>query len=174
MRESEVPVTFHPPGKPVHVLQGTGLVEAAAGAGVALDLPCGGEGVCGKCRVVVRSGAGEPNAVEQDALTVDELQQGVRLACQTSVSGPMTVEVPETSVLASYHKILAQTDATRQVAPDSAIGKHYVELPPPARGDDDADLIRLHHALGPFDVDLDLLRELPHRLREHKFRGTGV
>lgn len=174
MRESEVPVTFHPPGKPVHVLQGTGLVEAAAGAGIALDLPCGGEGVCGKCRVMVRSGAGEPNAVEHDALAPDELEQGVRLACQTSVSGPMTVEVPETSVLASYHKILARTDANRQVAPDSATAKQYVELSPPARGDDVADLVRLQKALGPFEVGLDLLRELPHRLREYKFRGTGV
>ena len=121
MRESEVPVTFHPPGKPVYVLRGTGLVEAAAGAGIALDQPCGGEGVCGKCRVVVRSGAGEPDATEQAALGADELEQGVRLACQTTVPGPMTVEVPQTSVLASYHKILAQTDAARQSAPDSAV-----------------------------------------------------
>jgi len=174
MRESEVPVIFEPSGKRVHVLKGTRLMEAAAGAGIALDLPCGGEGVCGKCRVVVRRGACEPNAVERNALTAKELEQGFRLACQSSVCGPMTVEIPETSVLASYHKILARTEGAPQAATDPAIRKQYVELPPPDRTSDEPDLVRLERALGPFDVDLDLLREIPGRLREGQFRGTTV
>ena len=173
-RESEVKVVFEPLGKQVHVLEGTKLIEAAAGAGIALDLPCGGEGVCGKCRVIVRRGAGEPNAVERDALTAEELDQGYRLACQSSVEGPMTVEVPETSVLASYHKILARTENAAQAATDPAIRKRYVELPAPKRGDDQPDLVRLQQALGPFELDLDLVRVLPGRLREEGFRGTAV
>ena len=51
MRETEVPVTFQPPEKTVYVLRGTRLLEAAAMAGLVLDSPCGGEGICGKCRV---------------------------------------------------------------------------------------------------------------------------
>ncbi len=173
-RESEVRVVFEPLGKQVHVLQGTKLMEAAAGAGIAIDLPCGGEGVCGKCRVIVRRGACEPNAVERDALTQEELDQGFRLACQSSVCGPMTVDVPDTSVLASYHKILARTEDAARVATDPAIRKRYVELRPPDRGDDEPDLVRLQEALGPFEVDLDLAREMPVRLREEGFRGTAV
>ena len=34
MREKEVPVTFQPLGKTVHVLQGTRLMEAAADLGL--------------------------------------------------------------------------------------------------------------------------------------------
>ena len=174
MHESEVPVTFQPLGKQARVLKGTRLMEAAAGAGIAIDLPCGGEGVCGKCRVVVRRGACPPNAVERSALTQEELEQGYRLACQSSVSGPMTVEIPQTSVLASYHKILARTEGVPQAAADPAIRKQYVELPPPDRGSDEPDLVRLERALGPFQADLDLLREMPGRLRENGFRGTAV
>ena len=56
MREAEVPVTFLPAGRTVYVLAGTRLIEAAAEAGIILDSPCGGEGVCGKCRVRWKTG----------------------------------------------------------------------------------------------------------------------
>lgn len=173
-RESEVPVVFEPLGKRVYVLAGTKLMEAAAGAGIALDMPCGGEGVCGKCRVVVRRGAGEPNTVERNALTAEELARGVRLACQSSVSRPMTVEIPETSVLGSHHKILVRLEGSSEAATDPPIRKQYVELPPAARGSDQPDLLRLEQAIGPFEIDLDLVRELPGRFRQGGFRGTAV
>jgi len=174
MLEQEVSVTFQPWGKTAYVLQGTKLVEAAAGAGIALDLPCGGEGICGKCRVRVASGACRPTPVEQKAFTARELEQGWRLACQSSVCGPATVEVPERSLPASYHKILAGSQELSQTATDPAISKRYVELPPPERGDDEADLARLEQALGPLEIDLELLRKLPVRLRKTRFRGTAV
>ena len=90
---SEVRVTLQPLGKTVSVARGTRLSEAAAAAGLALDMPCGGEGVCGKCRVIVRQGAGDPGVVERRIFTEDELRRGFRLACQTTVTETMTVEV---------------------------------------------------------------------------------
>ena len=174
MHEAEVPVSFQPLGKTVYVLKGTGLVEAAAGAGIALDLPCGGEGLCGKCRVVIRSGVGPPGPVERSTLSERELDEGVRLACQSSVAGPMTVEVPATSVLASYQKILARVEDTAAFAADPPVRKQFVELPPPKRGDDEADLVRIERAVGPFEADLQLVRELPGRLRQADFCGTAV
>ena len=33
------------------------ILSGLALAGLALDMPCGGEGICGKCRIVVRKGA---------------------------------------------------------------------------------------------------------------------
>ena len=55
MREAEVPVTFLPADRTVYVLEDTRLIEAAADAGIILDSPCGGEGICGKCRVQVKT-----------------------------------------------------------------------------------------------------------------------
>ena len=61
-------------------------------------------------------------------------------------------------------------------ADDPPVRKRYVELPPPTRGDDAADLLRLERALaaGPLEIDLSLLREIPARLRAADFRGTAV
>jgi uncharacterized 2Fe-2S/4Fe-4S cluster protein (DUF4445 family) len=174
MLELETPVKVFPPGKTVYVLPGTRLVEAVVAAGPALDLPCGGEGTCGKCRVRVTQGAGEPGPAERRAFTAEELDQGFRLACQVLVNGPLAVEIPPTSLLSSSHKILARTEGAVTVAADPAVYKRYVELPPPERGSDEADLGRLQRAIGPVEPDLEFLRELPARLRENEFRGTAV
>ncbi len=174
MRDAESPVVFQPMGRTVHVLRGTRLLEAAAGAGLAFDTPCGGEGTCGKCRVVVRQGAGEPVDAERRVFSARELTEGFRLACQTTVEGPMTVEVPPTSLLATQYQILARTEAEAVAAVDPPLRKTFVELPAPDRSDDAADLARLRRAIGPVEPDLDLLRGLPGLLRPQAFRGTAV
>ncbi len=174
MRETEVPVTFRPPGKTVFVLEGTRLLEAAAGAEVVLDLPCGGEGACGKCRVAVSRGASTPTEAERRVFSPAELEAGLRLACQSSVSAPATVEVPQASLLGSHHKILARSEETSRPDGKPAVCKRYVELPAPARGDDVADLVRLQRATGPLQTDLELLRRIPGLLRKTNFRGTAV
>ena len=43
MSESDARVTFEPAGKTVAIRRGTRLLEAAVGAGIPLDLPCGGD-----------------------------------------------------------------------------------------------------------------------------------
>lgn len=174
MRETEVAVTFQPSGRTVHVLGGTSLLEAAVGAEIVLDQPCGGAGTCGKCRLVVAAGASPPTEAEIDLLTPEELDAGVRLACRASVDGPMSVEVPEDSLLASHHKILVGGSPLSTTSIDPAIRKQYVELPPPDRDDAADDLTRLQRSIGPFRIGLELLREMPARLREANFRGTAV
>ncbi len=175
MLEREIPVLVSPPGKTVYVLPGTRLVEAVAAAGVTLDLPCGGEGTCGKCRVRILSGAGPASPVEAQQLSNEEIGRGLRLACQTVVRDPLHVEIPPSSRLAEAYKILADTLAREQVAIDPAVVKRYVELPRPERGRDEAaDWRRLQRALGPCEPDVEALRELPGLLREHDFRGTAV
>jgi len=174
MLESEIPVTVSPPGKTLYVLPGTRLVEAVVAVELALDLPCGGEGTCGKCRVRITRGAGEPGPAERRAFTPEELDQGFRLACQVVVEAPLEVEIPRTSLLASAHKILARAGQTAEMEADPAVAKRWVELPPPDRANDEADLARLQRAVGPIDADLSFLRQLPVRLRESQFRGTAV
>ena len=177
--DAPVEVRFTPQGRSVRVSKGTGLVDAAFSAGITLDLPCGGEGLCGKCRLIVQNGANRPNATEENALTESEIEQGFRLACQTSVTGPMTVHVPSTSLLPTFHKILNRTVGETGETPDIAIDdpvvrKQYVELPPPGRDDAAADLERLRRQIGPLEIDLDLTRRIPRILRDGRFRGTAV
>ena len=174
MRETEVQITFRPSGRTVHVLAGTRLQEAAADVDLVLDSPCGGEGVCGKCRVIVSGETPEPTPVEIALFSAEEIEAGWRLACQSPVCGPVTVEIPKTSLLESHHKILAQSEGSSRPAGEPAVSKRYVELSVPARGDDEPDLIRLRQAVGHFETDLDLLRTISRRMREAGFRGTAV
>ena len=159
MRETEVSVAFQSPEKTVYVLRGTKLLEAAALADLVLNSSCGGEGLCGKCRVVVAAGAGQPTpAEEKQFFSAAELHSGCRLACRCTVDGPMSVVVPQPSLLGARGQILVHSEGTVAAEVDPVVRKRYVELPLPARGDDDADLLRLEKAVGPLEIDLDLLR----------------
>ena len=150
MREAEIPVKFEPQGNTVFALQDTKLLEAASRAGITIETPCGGQGTCGKCRVRVIANACDPNETERKLLRREDLDNGVRLACQSCVCGPTTVEVPETSVSGLSFQILAATESTPEAQTDPPIRKRYVELTAPARGDEVPDVERLQRAVGPF------------------------
>ena len=170
----EFPVTFQPGDKRVFVLGGTRLQEAAIAAGLVLDAPCGGEGTCGKCRVVVSEGASQATPEEQRLLSAEELHAGCRLACQTIVQGPTGALVPATSLVDRPYQILVESDSATSTDGSPVISKHYLELPAPARDDDAADLERIERCLGPLEIDSPLLRELPRQLRAAHFQGTAV
>lgn len=89
-------VTFLPAGKTVVVADHTTLLQAAVQAGLQLDAPCGGGGVCAKCRVRVCSGQSAAGG-SSHRLTADEIAGGWRLACGTKVTEPLVVEIPAAS-----------------------------------------------------------------------------
>lgn len=75
-----MPTIFIPgQGRNINVDAGTTLLDALKRSGIYPDAPCGGNGTCGKCRVLV-----------------DGAQA---LACQTSVDRDMTVKLPQTAGL---------------------------------------------------------------------------
>ena len=49
-------VRFLPDGHETTVEEGKTLLEAARGANVYVGAICGAEGICGKCRVIIREG----------------------------------------------------------------------------------------------------------------------
>lgn len=102
-------VTVLPLGRTIQVPSGSRLVEVARQLGLAINLPCGGEGVCGKCRVFVRSGVAKPTAADRRHLSEAEIQRGVRLACQLMVSADLVVEVPEALLVKASHQVLTDT-----------------------------------------------------------------
>jgi len=173
-RQEEFLVTFQPGERKVHVLAGTRLQEAATAADLVLDAPCGGEGTCGKCRVIVSEGAAPPTEEERLRLTAEDLHAGCRLACQSTVERPMSVLVPSTSLVDRPYQILVHCEARVTAEGEPWICKRYLELPRPDRGDDLSDLARLQRQLGPVEADLSFVRELPCRLRNTHFQGTAV
>lgn len=172
MADKQVSVTFQPSGRTAHVLVGTKVLEAAAGAGLTIQTPCGGGGVCGQCRIQVTGGDCPPGEAERRTFTADQLRAGWRLACQTAICGRAVITVPHTSLFADDQQILTAGAAATEVMP--AVRKIFVRLPAPTLTDNDADLRRLQRQVGPVEVDPPLLAELPRLLRAGDFTGTAV
>lgn len=55
--------------------------------GVRTELPCGGHGRCGKCKVRASGDLSEPDAQERASLSAAELASGFRLACRARLLG---------------------------------------------------------------------------------------
>lgn len=86
-----VSITFEPSGINGVVAQGTYLVDAARRMGVPLSAGCtAGKGECPACVVSVKAGANllsPPSVAEEKQLGVEQLNQGLRLACQVKLEG---------------------------------------------------------------------------------------
>jgi len=158
----------------VFVLADTRLLEAAGRAGMTVETPCGGAGTCGKCRVRITAGLSDPSPQDAEFFSDEELNDGWRLACQTSISNDTIVSIPASSRFADRHQILAeaQSSATQDVLP--TVRKKFVELTPASLASDAPDLIRLQEATGPIQADLETMRRLSPSLRQWGWSGTAV
>ncbi len=67
------------------------LSALLSAAGIPFGMPCGGRGVCKKCCVEVFGSVSAPTDAERAALTEEELQNGIRLACMAYALGDVTV-----------------------------------------------------------------------------------
>lgn len=145
--------------------------------GMKVLMPCGGEGTCGKCAVEIHPDPPAPSLFDLKHLTGEEIERGVRLACQTRVDRAMSVLIsPGMRVLGD--KILVD-GLKRTFDLDPSVIKTYAELPEPTLEDQASDLFRIKRALNlpddrcP-DFDIDLLRELYSLIRNADFKVTAV
>ncbi|MBC8447682.1 MAG: 2Fe-2S iron-sulfur cluster binding domain-containing protein, partial [Chloroflexi bacterium] len=67
-------VTLKPSGNRIEVEAGTLVSDAIEEAGLELNLPCGGQGRCGRCKVVVEEGQVKRRSISR--LSQTELEQG--------------------------------------------------------------------------------------------------
>ncbi len=109
-------LTFEPLGRRVPIREGETLLEAAQSSGVELQAICSGEGTCGGCRVRPTEGRlTPPTEKELVLLGRQELDDGVRLACQARALGPARVEIPPESLTAAQR--LQVDDAAEEPGP---------------------------------------------------------
>jgi uncharacterized 2Fe-2S/4Fe-4S cluster protein (DUF4445 family) len=87
-----VQVRFKQANVAIEVKKGTTILEAARMAGVFVESPCNGTGICGKC--LVRLDRESLSHVVQKAQghAVNRIDQGHVLACQTELNGDVSVE----------------------------------------------------------------------------------
>ncbi len=182
-------VVFLPHNKEIAVADGENLIRAAMEAGVHVNASCGGEGVCGKCRVVVESGAVEGGISEK--LSKEDIAKGYRLACRSIVRGDVTVRIPiESEVDASVLNMQSTPRRTARIRQMNfnelkerglfvpPVEKKYLELPPPSHADNQSDVTRLvnflrtQHDEHRLEVDLSVIRKIGPVCRESDFKVT--
>ena len=182
-------VRFEPSGLKIEVPKGTVLLEAAHKAGIYLSSICGGDGYCGKCKVIVDHSSlvqSKPTAL----LTPDEIRENVVLACQSKVLSDVTVTVPKSHTLETT-QILMDSNAHRfsQLAGDMRAGvfefdplvkKIYLEMTPPSLNDHIADHERLYLAIREkidapiMQTGFRILQKLPSLLMKSDYKVTAT
>jgi len=180
-------IAFEPDGKTIDVPVGTTLLAAATQAGVFINGICGGDGVCGRCRVIVKQGTVTGGST--GPFTHQEIQAGYILACEGRVASDVVVEVPPETRLAEApalgeRDVPELTDVSRTARPalklDPLVAKVPLNLPKPDLDNNISDLQRLEHALkgrtgeAGFQMGLKVTRRLPDALRHADWNVTAV
>jgi len=169
-------VTFLPAGRTIEIGGGVTLLQAARQAGEHIDAPCGENGKCGKCRVIMKDGpVSEMSAHEQRLLKPEEIAAGVRLSCEAMPLGAVTVEIPETSRNMANRK--AAADLRRPIAAKPYTRKICVQVPQSSVTERDFrdDLTRLREVLQEVGgVELEAARALHTTLTDGNYTVTAV
>jgi len=179
-------VRFEPSGLKTEVAGGTVLLDAARQAGIYLSSICGGDGYCGKCKVIIDQG--QFQARPTSLLTPDETRENMVLACQTRILSDMIVTVPKYHALETS-QILMDIDTKRfselagevkaGIFPfDPLVRKLYLEMTPPSVQEHTADHERLYLAIREkidapiMQTGFRILQKLPRLLQDSGYKAT--
>jgi uncharacterized 2Fe-2S/4Fe-4S cluster protein (DUF4445 family) len=184
-------VVFLPHETEIMVPDGETIIHAAMEAGVHINASCGGEGVCGKCRVMIEQGTVEGGISEK--LSQEDRDSGYRLACQAFVKSDLMVRIPVESAMDAsalrMHKTPRKSAHIRVMNFDELkekglfvppVEKIFLQLPKPTPQDNLPDITRLisylklKHDEHRLDVALSVIRKIPDAIREKDFEVTAT
>jgi len=166
-------ITILPEKRGIPVSVGENLLGALRRNGFDIPSPCNGAGTCGQCRVRFEQGAPTPTDGDRRFLNSQEIEDGWRLSCLHEVDGEAKLHlVTQGGELDAK----AQADnALEEGEIDPGIDAHFLQLSPPGRDDQRADLLRLQEGLGQeLAVPPPILKKLPSILRANGFSLTVV
>ena len=182
-------ITFLPHNLSIDAPRGSSVIQAALEAGVHINASCGGEGVCGKCRVRVEEGQVTDGVSEK--LSPEDIQKGYRLACRSAVVGDLTVRIPVESAIDPA--VLNRPASPRRSARIrkfnfeelkerglflAPVEKKFLQIPPPSPSDNLPDLTRLigflklQHDEHKLEADISVIRKIPAVIRQDPWRCT--
>ena len=173
----EFTIKFSPIGKRIIESRPRLLLDIAREAGVGLKSLCGGKGKCGKCKVMVNP-VNQPTAIERKLLTQDEIDEGYRLACCTTIREDTEVYVPPSSI--TEEQRLQTWGKEIEVKPFPSVRKLHLVLPKATLSDVTPDLQRIKEKLNrKYNVkvdsaDLKVLNIIGPTLRDSDWSITAI
>ncbi|MBN2159195.1 MAG: DUF4445 domain-containing protein [Spirochaetes bacterium] len=187
----DIRITLLPDNVTVDVPRGESLLRAAHAAGVHITSSCGGQGTCGKCRVIVTKGSTTGGKTEK--ISDEEYAKGYRLACLCRADSPLEMQIPAESRLhrGGLDKPRVDKPTGRLAAPLAdqilpaggqrpVVEKNLIAVDPPTLQDNASDLsrtlraIKKQHGLDTISVDFQAMAALPGTLREGNWTATAT
>jgi uncharacterized 2Fe-2S/4Fe-4S cluster protein (DUF4445 family) len=183
-------ILFEPFNIETYVSTGSNLLRTAVEEGLHINASCGGEGVCGKCRIIIENGNVEGGL--STTLSDEDVDKGYRLACLCKVVGDITVRIPTESSLnaKSLNKVTKRyTAKIREFDLNELkdhglfippIEKKYLELPEPSSSDNLSDVsrlvsfLKLTHNEDRIQLSYPVIQKIPDVLRQDNFKITAT
>lgn len=146
-------------------------------------MPCGGQGRCGRCAVIVEEGTVHRRSTQR--LSPDDVKAGYALACQTTVEENLVVRIPPQEKIERRLKESKRAVKVELPFPYDLHGqplrKYTVTLEPPSLQDQTDDWSRLRRELArryddlkEMEASLPVLRKLGPALRKGEWTVTLV
>lgn len=176
-------VRFEPSGATSGSADENSILDLADRENVGIESLCGGEGLCGTCKVIVDKGNERltpPTDADELLLSEDQLDRGYRLACRAKVrsspaSGNIEISVPSVSQVTGGIVLTEGTELEIDLEP--AVRHYHLTLDEPSLDDTIADRERLltgisdNYDIEPDAIDFRVLQELPNALRAGEAQG---
>ena len=181
-------IHFLPNDKIVEIKNGNTVLDAAHKANIYINSICGGDGICGKCKVILSSG--NVDAPPTKLLSEEETEKKYILACEARITSDLQILIPKETRLEGKKILLDQNEQhfmtwkaildQAQFKHDSLVKKVCLKLDPPSMDDNVADHERLYQAimlkqeveLSVMQTGYSILKKLPEVLRQNDWTVT--
>jgi len=178
-------ITFLPDKKNIEVNKATTALEALERAGINIDTPCGGKGICGKCKILINEGITTATPIEEELLSEEEIKKGFRLACQAKLFQDSIIEVPS-EIRLDFKRVFSSNlkgDIHRtknNFSLNSNLKKVSLDLGKPSLDDQRSDWERIKDRLSlkktenisNLKISLPILKKIPILIRKADFKIT--
>ncbi len=182
---STVRVTFQPDNKTIVAETNETLMDVASRGGIHINNLCGGQGVCGKCRVQVMHGRVHVDPDQSNLLDEKDRKAGIVPACRTHVQDrDLEIRIPVESrnegdrILTSDGFLTPGTDLRVSPPLHPLCKKVYLELTEPTLEDSLSDLDRIYREVRKCipearpQAHFSCLKDLPSLLRRNDWKVT--
>ncbi len=178
-------IHFEPDDKIINQIPtGALLSDVARQANLDMNMPCGGQGRCGRCAVITKNGTGIRRR-STVRLSPDDLADGYVLACQAVVEGDAVVTIPPQEKIERL--LVTDKTATKVRLPfvydpaqQQSVRLFPLTLDPPNMDDQTDDWSRLkramtkHYGLSGLRTNLSTLQNLGPTLRKFNWNVTAI